>query len=796
MAVLVIAALTATRAIAIAPPYAPDSTLVASPVIVVAKWNGAPWKDNSLVQGNQLLEHEVQTEIAIERVIKGDLKPGKHRILVDRGIGWSKKRPWVMAYWSTQALGDASATEPNLWFLSRKKSRDKTDTHDYLFLGNYRGVQPLSLEPYFEALRAKQPDEAMVGLLRSDDDGVVLRALEYVSGQDPPWPYEPWRFVRPKRKQKSLVAAADEVRELIADGQDEFIRQFAAAVYADLAGKGSIGMMRELLSNEDAELRAIAIGTLAWHGDAASADEMPRAAVGIDDGRLGCLVVKRLANWQVDAAIPVLIKFLQEDGFSHSSGATLGIPAVKARSALKRITGCDFSYDVAASEKAWNEAKKIEDREQRRRHLALAVASDPDPWQAELVRKKKKVLLVVTNTSSRSRSLLRYPSQIGFRCERACFGAGTCQGEIDAKDDFVTLDPQASTRFKISVSRDMLQTFLTSDPSQRHVTLAYMRNGNEFGVNAWIGVVTARLGAGWPDAIRPLKSGEHESPKWRELGGRVLNGRRHRGAKCAAWLEVLESLDDEDRADATREMINLANTFPNRDVIVRVLCEALEDDLVEVRRDAASALGNLGSDAGAAVPELAEALRDEDWRVRENAAWALGNMSRAAEAAVRALGETLRDPKEQVRKEAAKSLDRIGPGAAGALPDLLHALEDASDSVRMEAARALWTINKHDAAVPCLIRSTKAEQAEARYGAVWALGRIGPEAKGAVPALLEALSDEHYNVRRCSAIALAHFPADKKVIVPALVAALKDKNEDVREAAVYALSEIDPEGAH
>ncbi|MBN3896319.1 MAG: HEAT repeat domain-containing protein [Nostoc sp. NOS(2021)] len=57
------------------------------------------------------------------------------------------------------------------------------------------------------------------------------------------------------------------------------------------------------------------------------------------------------------------------------------------------------------------------------------------------------------------------------------------------------------------------------------------------------------------------------------------------------------------------------------------LIAALKNPSVDVRRTAASALGNLGSQAKSAVPALTEALKDSDPGVRQNADSALKRIS-------------------------------------------------------------------------------------------------------------------------------------------------------------------------
>src|ERR1043166_9930771 len=83
---------------------------------------------------------------------------------------------------------------------------------------------------------------------------------------------------------------------------------------------------------------------------------------------------------------------------------------------------------------------------------------------------------------------------------------------------------------------------------------------------------------------------------------------------------------------------------------------ALQDSSIELRREAAEALGELGPDAKAAAPDLAAALKDKD---------------------------------DGVRIKAAAALWSIGSAGATAVPDLIAALQDKRAEVRLGAAGAL-----------------------------------------------------------------------------------------------------------
>jgi HEAT repeat protein len=80
--------------------------------------------------------------------------------------------------------------------------------------------------------------------------------------------------------------------------------------------------------------------------------------------------------------------------------------------------------------------------------------------------------------------------------------------------------------------------------------------------------------------------------------------------------------------------------------------------------------------------------------------------------------------------------------------ELVALLTDQDKDVRLSAAKELEASPSGlmeaevKAALPVLIRALKAEEAEVRRGAAYALGKIGVDAKAAVPALIEALTDK------------------------------------------------------
>ncbi len=92
------------------------------------------------------------------------------------------------------------------------------------------------------------------------------------------------------------------------------------------------------------------------------------------------------------------------------------------------------------------------------------------------------------------------------------------------------------------------------------------------------------------------------------------------GKSTGDLVEQLHARDSSQRLHAIRD---LEARTSETEVVVPALSEALRDQDVFVRRDAALALGRLGPGASDAVPYLLPALKDRDRAVRKAAAQAL-----------------------------------------------------------------------------------------------------------------------------------------------------------------------------
>lgn len=70
------------------------------------------------------------------------------------------------------------------------------------------------------------------------------------------------------------------------------------------------------------------------------------------------------------------------------------------------------------------------------------------------------------------------------------------------------------------------------------------------------------------------------------------------------------------------------------------------------------------------------------------------------------------------------------------------------------AAAALWKINQHSRGLPTLLDELHTPVDGSPYGAIVAVGQIGPPAKAGVPDLLKSLSARELYVRQAAAQAL------------------------------------------
>jgi HEAT repeat protein len=193
--------------------------------------------------------------------------------------------------------------------------------------------------------------------------------------------------------------------------------------------------------------------------------------------------------------------------------------------------------------------------------------------------------------------------------------------------------------------------------------------------------------------------------------------------------------------------------LPARGADVEALIKQLKDSDPDLRRSAAKALGEAGSEAKTAVAALSAALKDKDLFVRRFSAQSLGELGPDARDAVPALRKAVDDPKKEVQEAAVGALGKIGLEGVSTLAALV---KDANRPpiIRRAAADALQSIGVDaKAAVPALVSALKGQtpkgkkamqldkDADVRVEMANALGAIATAADKDALAVLEPLTD-------------------------------------------------------
>jgi HEAT repeat protein len=166
----------------------------------------------------------------------------------------------------------------------------------------------------------------------------------------------------------------------------------------------------------------------------------------------------------------------------------------------------------------------------------------------------------------------------------------------------------------------------------------------------------------------------------------------------------------------------------------------------------------------------------------------------------------------RIRKAAVVSLGQIALGHAEdskLVKDIVVAVgkamrNDASAGVRAEGARVLAQVASDllkdtknadvGSVVVDLAEGLRTEkEADVRYEQAVALGRYGPQAKGAVTALAAGCGDADPKVQAAAATALGRIGADAKGGLDALLPLVKSQDAEVRKAGIFALGRIEPD---
>ncbi len=207
--------------------------------------------------------------------------------------------------------------------------------------------------------------------------------------------------------------------------------------------------------------------------------------------------------------------------------------------------------------------------------------------------------------------------------------------------------------------------------------------------------------------------------------------------------------------------------------------DSLKSNDVQLRRQAAYALGSIGSDASEAVPILATVMNeDSDPEARCQAALALSKMVPASRPVVPALARALQDDEPFVRMNAATALFRLRGSSQPAIPALIAGFKAPENALRLPLFRvtiqemmalALGRASIGSADGVTVLKETLeagAAPTRLRFIVARSLGFIGPAAGPAVPQLTVLLQDEDADVREAAREALFKIEGKSPPLMP------------------------------
>jgi vesicle coat complex subunit len=189
---------------------------------------------------------------------------------------------------------------------------------------------------------------------------------------------------------------------------------------------------------------------------------------------------------------------------------------------------------------------------------------------------------------------------------------------------------------------------------------------------------------------------------------------------------------------------------------VLALRKALGDDDLKVRQTAALGLANVGARARELgggkelFDTIASLLKDKDAPLRRTAAYALGQIGSDDPAEFKSLAAALKDTDAMVRSYAVQALGKYAKDVFA---------EDADRRVQFLAAQTL-TQQKFDA-VEALTKVVEEGKGMQRLWAAAILGEIGPGVFDAIPALEKMAKDSNADARRVAMAALQKIMAEK-----------------------------------
>jgi hypothetical protein len=472
--------------------------------------------------GNVITAIEAYTTLHVLRTIRGNkISEGDRELMIGWCVSWSLDGTGLNSATSTLLSGEVEdLTQPALWFLTEEPSWDEARPGNHLTISNYRRIQPLELEPYFAALSSGHPEIELPKLLSPDKPEMTSRVLHFISGGVWPWPYEPDSlelFIKqPQHRTATLKSEAAGVLAIVRSNGSGPLRSRALSVYADLMGDDSLEAIRPLLDDPDALVRGTAIGLLVRHCDEGSLNRLATAIREVQQSWLACKLIAAMEQWGDLRLVPSLITFLQNGGFAYQDGDDIGIPSLKARVALQKMTGHWFPTDVERSLEAWKRVSAVPDAQQRSQILQQLIPGQEFPLVAELIGnpihpsapatapdstppsiEKVSAKVRLRNVTDAPIRIAKRPIEVSLNWPSGCSSHyGEPGGDHAEQDDFAILKPAESLEIIIELD----ENFLLADPAKRNIKLSYYdRNRSSPDPGAWIGVVDVLAGNEWKE---------------------------------------------------------------------------------------------------------------------------------------------------------------------------------------------------------------------------------------------------------------------------------------------------------
>lgn len=497
---------------AIIPIIPNDLELAESPVIVIGYWPKTAFEHRAKEEHGVVTNSEALTDLQVIKVIHGEVRTGRNRLILRYGIDWQKDGKGLQSGTSTEVMGDVQdVSVPNIWFLKRVRSFRNSDKTEYLHIYSFKGIQNQKLLPFYEVLRSKDRNQKIASMLADRDSLVVERALNFVSGFRPPWPYWPDNskedhgydmmemFFSKDKQRPRLLERKSALSNVIDKGPSSHNRGFAAALYAEMFGTPTTSKMRTLLQSTNEEVKLVAACYLARFGDASSAKAVENAVKGSKaDDSLICELIYATEKSKRREYVPTLINFLETRN-SKYYGSETSTPSLFARRTLFKLTNYTFPQDVAASRKAWS-AALVANPAAPERSLGQLLGSWKEPLgitcrpirlkngRIKTVKPRSKYdsggdLYAVTlvNRTDHPITIQRNPSYLEFSSKN-----GMSERAIQSKPgDYLTLGSGQKTTMEYAIESG----FGPGDT----IKLSYFDNGKKFGKNAWTGTVSGKV---------------------------------------------------------------------------------------------------------------------------------------------------------------------------------------------------------------------------------------------------------------------------------------------------------------